>query len=162
MAAGKSTLGFRLAKKLKYKFIDIDLEIEKNEGQPIISIFRDKGEEYFRGLEEKISLLFLNKKRSVISLGGGAFINKKIRKKIKKNSYSFWLNWKIETILNRIKKKRNRPLALILNDKDLNDLFRKRVKFYKLSDFTVNCENKKKSEIVKEISKIIKNENFID
>tara|TARA_Y100000591_G_C21596260_1_gene575665 strand:+ start:10 stop:531 length:522 start_codon:yes stop_codon:yes gene_type:complete len=160
MAAGKSTLGFRLAKKLKYEFFDIDMEIEKTEGEKIANIFQDKGEGYFREIEEKMSLLFLNKKKSVISLGGGAFINKNIRKKIKTNSYSFWLNWKIKTILYRIKKKRNRPLALKLSDKSFGDLYRKRVKFYKLSDFTVNCENKKKDEIVKEILGIIKNENY--
>ena len=160
MAAGKSTLGFRLAKKLKYEFFDIDMEIEKTEGEKIANIFQDKGEGYFREIEEKMSLLFLNKKKSVISLGGGAFINKNIRKKIKINSYSFWLNWKIKTILYRIKKKRNRPLALKLSDKSFGDLYSKRVKFYKLSDFTVNCENKKKDEIVKEILGIIKNENY--
>ena len=159
MAAGKSTIGFKLAKKLKYEFLDIDKEIEKIEDKKIIDIFQENGEEYFRKIEEKISINYLDKQKSVISIGGGAFLNEKIRKKIKKNSFSFWLNWKIKTILKRISKNKRRPLALKLNNKDLANLYRKRVKFYKLSDFKVNCENKNKNEITNQIIEIIKNEN---
>ena len=156
MAAGKTTIGFKLAKKLNYNFIDIDTEIEKSENEKIINIFQNKGEIYFRQIEEKISLIFLEKNNYVISVGGGAFLNENIRKKIKKNSYSFWLNWKIKTILNRILKNSRRPLALKLNNKEIVNLYRNRIKFYKLSDFKVNCENKSKNEIIKQISKIIK------
>ena len=81
------------------------------------------------------------------------------QKKIQKNSHSFWLNWKIKTILDRISKNKNRPIALNLNNKDLADLYKKRVKFYKLSDFRVNCEKKNKNEIIKIILEILKNEN---
>ncbi len=159
MAAGKTTIGFKLAKKLKYEFIDIDTEIEKSENQKIADIFQIKGEEYFRKVEERVSLNLLENTRGVISIGGGAFLNEKIRKKIKKNSCSFWLDWKMRTILNRISKNKRRPLALKLNNKDITSLYQKRVKFYKLSDFKVNCENKSKNEIINHISKIIKYEN---
>ena len=159
MAAGKTTVGFKLAKKLNYNFFDIDTEIEKLENEKIIDIFQNKGENYFRKIEEKISLVFLEKGKCVISIGGGAFLNESIRRKIKINSYSFWLNWKIKTILDRISKSKRRPLALKLNKKDLANLFRKRIKFYKQSDFKVNCENKNKNEIIKNILNILKNEN---
>ena len=160
MAAGKTTIGFKLAKKLKYEFIDIDTEIEKSENQKIADIFQIRGEEYFRKVEERVSLNLLENTRVVISIGGGAFLNEKIRKKIKKNSCSFWLDWKMRTILNRISKNKRRPLALKLNNKDITSLYQKRVKFYKLSDFKVNCENKSKNEIINHISKIIKYENL--
>ena len=159
MAAGKTTIGFKLAKKLKYEFIDIDTEIEKSENQKIADIFQIRGEEYFRKVEERVSLNLLENTRGVISIGGGAFLNEKIRKKIKKNSCSFWLDWKIRTILNRISKNKRRPLALKLNNKDITSLYQKRVKFYKLSDFKVNCENKNKDEIINQIFKTLKNEN---
>ena len=159
MAAGKTTIGFKLAKKLKYEFIDIDTEIEKSENQKIADIFQIRGEEYFRKVEERVSLNLLENTRGVISIGGGAFLNEKIRKKIKKNSCSFWLDWKIRTILNRISKNKRRPLALKLNNKDITSLYQKRVKFYKLSDFKVNCENKSKNEIISYINKIRENEN---
>ncbi len=159
MAAGKTTIGSKLAKKLNYNFFDVDFEIEKLENNKIINIFENKGESYFRKVEERLSLNFVEKNNCVISLGGGAFINENIRKKIQKNSNSFWLNWKIKTILDRISKNKNRPIALNLNNKDLADLYKKRVKFYKLSDFRVNCEKKNKNEIIKIILEILKNEN---
>ena len=139
-----------------------DSEIERAENEIIKDIFQNKGEEYFRKIEEKITLDILEKNQSVISIGGGAFLNNKIRKKIKKNSHSFWLNWKIKTILRRITKNKRRPLALKLNSKEMVNLYRRRVKFYKLSDFKVNCENKNKNKIISQISGIIKNENFIN
>ncbi len=159
MAAGKTTIGFKLAKKIKYNFVDIDSKIEQSENQKIVDIFQNKGEIYFRKLEEKITLSFLEKTKTVISIGGGAFLNDKIRKKIKKNSISFWLNWKIKTILKRVSRNKRRPLAIKLNEKDLANLYRKRVKFYKLSDFKINCESKDKNEIIIQIINNLENEN---
>ena len=52
MAAGKSTVGFKLAKKLNYIFFDIDTEIEKSENEKIIDIFDNKGEEYLEKLRK--------------------------------------------------------------------------------------------------------------
>ena len=160
MAAGKTTIGFKLAKKLKFHFIDIDSQIEKSENKKIIDIFKDKGEEYFRKIEEKTTLSYLNKTNSVISIGGGAFLNSKIRKKIKNNSRSVWLSWKFKTILTRLSRNKRRPVVLKLNKNDLANLYKKRVKFYKMSDFKINCEHKNKNEIINQITKIIKNEDY--
>ena len=72
MGVGKSTIGKNLAKQLGYNFIDIDRLIEVKEGASINSIFRNKSENYFRKIENDITLSELKKKNSVISLGGGA------------------------------------------------------------------------------------------
>ena len=80
MGVGKSTIGKNLAKKLKYDFFDIDDLIEMKEGTSINLIFKNKSESYFRKLENEITLEVLKKKNSVISLGGGAFLNKNIKK----------------------------------------------------------------------------------
>ena len=73
MGVGKSTVGKELSKKLGYKFIDMDNLIEKKENMTITKIFRVKGENYFRKIEENLTLNTLKDKRVVISLGGGAF-----------------------------------------------------------------------------------------
>ena len=54
----------------------------------------------------------------MVALGGGSFINKKIRSEVLKNSVSFWLNWKNDVILKRIKVVK-RPKLDFLNDKDI-------------------------------------------
>ena len=159
MAAGKTTIGFKLAKKLKYQFIDIDTKIEDSENEKITDIFKSRGEEYFRKIEEKVTLFYLERNKAVISIGGGAFANDRIRRKIKRNSISIWLNWKIKTILTRIKKNNRRPLALKMTNKNLTDLYKNRVNFYKSSDFKVKCDNKSKNEIINKIIKIVNNEN---
>ena len=80
MGVGKSTIGKILAKKLEYKFVDVDKLIEQKEGLSINLIFRNKGEEHFRKIEFEQTLSELKKSNSVISLGGGAFLNNTIRK----------------------------------------------------------------------------------
>jgi len=88
MGVGKSTIGKNLAKKLNYNFIDIDKLIEIKEGTSVSLIFKNKSESYFRRIEAEISLQELKGNNSVISLGGGAFLNKSIRAKAKKTSIS--------------------------------------------------------------------------
>ena len=92
--SGKGTLAKSLSKKLNLTFIDIDQKIEETEDSKISEIFNKFGENYFRKIEEKISLKFLCSENSVISLGGGGFINSSIRKMCRKNCISFWLDWK--------------------------------------------------------------------
>ena len=103
MGSGKSSIGSLVAKKLKLDFIDVDKEIEKELGLTISKIFETKGEDYFRKYEEKITLKILKLNTVVVSLGGGAFVNKIIRKEILKNHISFWLNWDNKILVNRIK-----------------------------------------------------------
>ena len=83
MGSGKTSVGKELAKNLNLNFIDSDQEIEKKCKISIPSIFEKKGEDYFRKIEEKICCKLIDGKPKILSLGGGAFINSKIRKEIK-------------------------------------------------------------------------------
>ena len=78
MGVGKSTIGKKLAKRLKCNFVDVDNLIERKEGMSINLIFKNKSESYFRKIESEITMSELKKVNSVISLGGGAFLNNKI------------------------------------------------------------------------------------
>ena len=69
MGSGKSTIGNIISKKIDFEFIDTDYEIEKYEKISIKKIFDNKGEDYFRKLEETIILKSINLDNKVISLG---------------------------------------------------------------------------------------------
>ena len=154
MGSGKSTIGSLISKKLNVKFIDIDSVLEDVTKMKIVEIFEKKGENFFRNLEEKITLKLLNSTNNVISLGGGGFINEKIRNEVLKNNFSFWLNCDTQTLLNRIKKNKKRPIAFNLSDSELTELITKRTKIYSKAQFKINCHKLTKTEIVKKILKI--------
>ena len=149
MGSGKSSIGSLTAKKLGIKFIDVDKEIERELGSSISKIFETKGEDYFRKFEEKTTLKILKNNSVVVSLGGGAFINKVIRKEILKNHISFWLNWNNETLLNRIKNSKKRPLAINSTENELIDLIKKRSNIYSKALYEIKCDKLSKNEIVK-------------
>ncbi|MDA9628856.1 (d)CMP kinase, partial [Pelagibacteraceae bacterium] len=102
MGSGKSAIGKILANRLDYNFIDVDKMIEISAGKIIKKIFEEDGEEYFRDLEEKITINILKHKETIVSLGGGAIINNKIRRSIKKNSYNIYLNVNVDILTKRL------------------------------------------------------------
>ena len=154
MGSGKSSIGSLIAKELRLDFIDVDKEIEKELGMSISKIFETKGENYFRKFEEKITLKILKINSTVISLGGGAFINKVIRKEVLEKHISFWLNWDNEILVNRIKNSKKRPLALNSTENELIDLIKKRSNIYSKALYKIKCEKLSKNEIVKKILKM--------
>tara|TARA_B100001989_G_C24361847_1_gene374956 strand:+ start:86 stop:571 length:486 start_codon:yes stop_codon:yes gene_type:complete len=154
MGVGKSTVGKELSKKLGYKFIDMDNLIEKKEDLTITKIFRVKGENYFRKIEENLTLGALRDKKVVISLGGGAFLNPKIRKEVLKNTVSFWLNLSIKSLLLRVSRNKKRPLIEGNYKKKMTDIYSKRKDIYKLANYKIDCDNLKKFEVVKKILKL--------
>ena len=154
MGSGKSSIGRLLAQKINLRFFDIDLLIEKKTNMKIAEIFEKKGEDEFRSLERETTLKFLNKTNCIISLGGGAFINETIKKEVKKKGIAIWLNWNSQTLINRIRKNKKRPIALNLNDNELKDLIVRRSKIYSRANYKINCENMNKIEIIKKIIQI--------
>ena len=154
MGSGKSSIGNLVSKKLDLPFIDIDNLIVENAGMSISEIFEKKGEVYFRNLEEKITLKTLKKIKVVISLGGGGFINAKIRKEILANHFSFWLNWDESILVKRIKDSKKRPLAFNSTDQEIREIIKNRSKIYTNAQFKINCNKLTKTEIVKKIIKI--------
>ena len=141
MGSGKSAIGKILANKLNYNFIDVDKMIEIDAGKTIKKIFEEDGEEYFRDLEEKITINILKQKESIVSLGGGAIINKNIRNSIKKNSYNIFLDVDVDILTKRLQYSKTRPLIYKKNiKKELINLLNIREKFYRKADLIVKNE----------------------
>ena len=157
MASGKSTIGYLISKRLNINFVDIDKIIEKEMKMKIFDIFKKKGENFFRQLEEKTTIKYLKSHNTVISLGGGGFLNEKIRKEIISNHLSFWLNWDAKTLLNRIKGSKTRPLTVNLSNIEINELILNRSKIYSKANFEIDCNKQTKNEIVKKILDLYEN-----
>ena len=155
MGVGKSSIGKDLSKKLNMSFCDVDMAIEKKLSLSIAEIFKKNGEEYFRKVEEKETIDFINKKNFVIALGGGAFINKNVRDASSKNCVSFWLDLDAKTIYQRIKVNMKRPLLNYnTTEQEIGKLYEARKKIYSLSDFRIDCNFKVKDKVIEEILKI--------
>ena len=120
----------------------------------IKEIFNSKGESYFRELEEKVTLKKLKLNSTVISLGGGAFVNQQIRKEVLKKHISFWLNWSDQILLNRIRNSAKRPIAYKSSDDKLIEIINNRSDIYSKALYEIKCDNLTKKEIVKKVLKI--------
>ena len=152
MGVGKSTIGKILAKKLEYNFIDIDKLIEEKEGLSINLIFKNKGENHFRKIENEMTLTELRRESSVISLGGGAFLNNVIRKNAKKLSISFWLDVPIEELIKRLRKSKQRPLLRQQKTSEVvKKIYFERKKIYNTADYRIKCKSFKSEEIANRI-----------
>ena len=141
MGSGKSAIGRILANKLNYNFIDVDKVIENEAKKTIKKIFEEDGEMYFRDLEEKITINTLKNREAIVSLGGGAIINKNIRNSIKKNSYNIYLNVDVDILTKRLQFSKTRPLIYKKDlKKELINLINKRKKFYQKADLIIQNE----------------------
>ena len=157
MGAGKSTIGRLVAKRLNVRFIDIDKIIEKSEKKSIKRIFDDNGEKYFREIEEKITLKIIKNKIAVIALGGGAFMNNKIRELVLNSCVSIWLKVNLNKLISRYNNNRRPLLNKKKLDTDVKKIYQSRKKIYGLANFEINCDNIGKTKIVQKIIKFYEN-----
>ncbi len=158
MGVGKSTIGKKLAKKLKLRFIDVDKVIEKKEKSTIREIFENKGENYFRKIEKQITLDQLSKTESLIALGGGAFLNLSIRKEVKSSGISFWLDLDLKSLVSRLKNVRKRPLLNKDNlEETINRIYSERKKIYSESDYRIKMKSMNIETVTNKIIKLYEN-----
>ena len=154
MGCGKTSIGSIVSRRLNLNFFDIDQAIENYEKMKIAKIFQSKGESFFRDIEKKITLDILRNKKGVIALGGGAFMNKVVKREVLENHLSFWLNWDNDTLINRIKNSKKRPLAVNSSRDKLIEIIKERSIIYSKALYKIDCENLTKQEIAKKIIKI--------
>ena len=160
MGSGKTSIGKNLSKKIDYKFIDTDQEIEKEAKMKISEFFAANGENNFRKFEEKIIKKILKDSRnSVVALGGGSFENKFTRALVLKDNFSIWLKCNLKTLSYRCNNTNKRPLLQNKNVRnEIGKLDRIRKKNYIKSDLIIDTSRKTKSLIIREIINNLNNE----
>ncbi len=110
MGAGKSSIGRRLAARLRLDFVDADTEIEQAANATIPEIFETHGEAYFRDGERRVIQRLLDGRSKVLATGGGAFMSAETREAVRGDGVSIWLMVDRDLILQRVKRRSNRPL----------------------------------------------------
>ena len=110
MGAGKSTIGRRLAARLRLPFLDADTEIEAAAGMSVPDIFEVHGEPHFRDGEAKVIARLLDAGPGVLATGGGAFMREETRTRIQNKAVSIWLKADADIIMKRVKRRADRPL----------------------------------------------------
>ena len=85
---------------------------------------------FFRELEFNVTIKSLKKNNNIVSLGGGAYLNDKLRLIIKKFSCSIWLHWKSKTLIERIKNNPKRPVIKGMNEFQIKKMINERNKVY--------------------------------
>lgn len=141
MGSGKSTIGYRLAKKLRTAFVDTDLLVEERVGCSISEMFKYAGEKFFNEKEEEILQEVIEGKPCVISTGGGTFAVEKNRKLILDKAISVWLKADYNIILERVSRRNTRP-TLETGDKaeTIRKLIDERYPIYALADIHINSD----------------------
>ena len=153
MGCGKTTVGRLLADQLKWDFVDLDEEIERETEAKIVDIFDKFGEASFRALERKALNNQIRHARMgvarVIAIGGGAFAQASNRETIEAAGVSIWLKSPIETLWQRVSQEYDRPLAR--DRRKFEALYRERKPSYANADFTIERPNASPDQIVEEI-----------
>lgn len=151
--AGKSYIGKKLAKLIShFTFIDIDEEIEAETGMKISEIFKRHGEEHFRELEAKAINQTSGMRNLIISIGGGAFQRPDNIEALRQNGIIFYLRASIESLFNRIKHEKHRPLFKNkVSPEKLENLLKKREQDYMQADFVIDTDNKQAYTILNDI-----------
>ncbi len=137
MGCGKTSVGKILARQLQKKFKDVDSIIEKEQNCSITDIFKDKGEEHFRSLEQKCIDELTQKKGQVISTGGGlpAYCS------IPEKSLVIYIETGFHVILNRLSKEERDKRPLFFDETKAKALFDERIGLYKdRADFCVDAD----------------------
>jgi shikimate kinase len=152
MGAGKSTIGRRLATRLRLPFLDADNEIElAHAGMTIPEIFAAYGEPYFRDGEARVIARLLEGGANVLATGGGAFMREETRDRIRRHAISIWLKADTEIIMRRVKRRADRPLLQTADPEGtITRLLEEREPFYQFADLTIWSRDVPHEKIVDE------------
>lgn len=153
MGAGKSTIARALCKMYGMTQMEMDMQIELEEGMKISQIFKEKGEEYFRKKETELLEHCTGMKKLVVSCGGGAAMRECNVAEMKKNGKIVMLSATPETVYERVKNSHDRPLLEgNMNVGYIRELLEiRRPKYEKAADIIVKTDGRTAEEIAKEI-----------
>lgn len=154
MGAGKSTVGRSLAALLSWDFIDLDEWIEEREGRSVRAIFEDSGEGKFREIESAALAAVAQRPRTIVALGGGAWVSAGNRAIVAESGLSVFLEASLDAIEQRVPSDGSRPL--FGEPESVTSLYAERLPLYRTASITVPTDGRTVDEIAHEILKEMK------
>ena len=159
MGTGKTTIGRAVAYRLKYQLLDSDHEIELQEDRTVADIFADKGEGYFRELENKFIDEGHGKTKCVVACGGGLVVQPGMLDKLQKRGVVVCLHASLKTILKRTSANRNRPLLHVDDPMErLRNLYAEREPIYRRAGAVILTDNRPTSDIISHVLRVYRRE----
>lgn len=157
MGAGKSTVARTLKEQYHMQLIEMDEQIEEEQGMKISEIFAGKGEEYFRSLETALLTGLQQQDNTVVSCGGGVPMRQCNVDAMRKSGKIVYLSAQPETIYERVRHFHNRPLLEgNMNVEYITELMNARLpKYLEAADITVETDGKSAPEICQNIMELI-------
>jgi shikimate kinase len=146
MGVGKTTVGRALARRLDWRFEDIDARIEQGDGRDVATIFRQAGEPYFRALERQALVDLLPTRGVVIATGGGTPVDPANRALMTRDGAVAWLDAPFATVASRVPADGRRPLAA--NRTEMQRLYNERRAAYEQAHARFDVSRASVDEVV--------------
>jgi shikimate kinase len=157
MGVGKTSVGTQLSKDLGFTFVDVDKLIEADQNLSITSIFSKFGEPYFREVEARIIGQVMMGEGQVVSTGGGAVIQDRNRRALKKGGFVVCLTASPDVIYERVKRETHRPLLQTADPKaKIKELLDGRAQFYAQADVCIDTSDKSVDDVIRAIKERIR------
>ena len=160
MASGKSSVGRELASLLRWRFYDFDQFVEERVGETVSTIFRTRGEEYFRGVESDVAENLLAETAAVLASGGGWAAQPGSWEIVPEDTMTVWLRVSAGVAVQRAS--REGPLRPLLEGEDVEDrvgaLLRARETSYARAQHSLDSERHEPRELAGMIAELIDQE----
>jgi len=156
MGAGKSSVGRLLARQLSRCFVETDDMITAREGRSIPEIFADRGEAYFRALEEETVGLLALKSGEVIATGGGLFCREGRPEALRALGTVVWLGGDFDVLYERARRAGERPMLAGKSRDEVEALYRSREPFYRRADLIVDTTALNPDQVAREIARALR------
>lgn len=155
MGTGKTTIATGLSRRLKMRYVSTDDLIERKEKRTINEIFTKSGEECFRDVETAVIKEAAAMENVVIDAGGGAVLREENMANLKGSCIVICLTADEETVMERTKKYKHRPLLNVEDPKrKIRELLAKRAPFYAKADYTFDTGKLTIRQVIEKIVEI--------